>query len=85
MPQCIFCSRQTPHEVAQGRSVCLDCLVELRRFEVQNLAEVTRRIYPEDFCEALARVGRLDPDHLSEEDLRHIKSDMAVIRKHRPL
>ena len=63
MPKCIFCEVDVPHQICkrpERPSLCLDCLVEMKRFEVQNNKEITNRLFPEDYVEALERLKKMD-------------------------
>lgn len=85
MPQCIFCNKDVPHRIApepSNRSVCLDCLVEMRRFEIQNNREITRRVFAPKVAEALERLQKLDPARMSEPGVaEQMQHDLEIVRK----
>lgn len=68
MPQCIFCDKPVPTRITKltDRSICLDCLVELRRFELQNAEELMKRVFPPRVVEALKRLKVTDPAEMND-------------------
>lgn len=85
MPQCIFCNRQTPHDIASGRSICLDCLVVLRKFEVANSKELLRRVFSKEFQEATSRLTAFDPDKATPADSAQMAQDIELIKRQVPV
>jgi hypothetical protein len=57
-----------PNQIYEGalRSMCLDCLVELRRFELQNVQQIMQRILPDNVREALHRLKDTDAKQLAD-------------------
>ena len=84
MPRCIFCDQQTEADIAQGRSVCLDCLAGWKRLELKHADELTRRLFPKEFCEALNRLNKMDLDEPTKEDMVNLKPDIQTIKKYSP-
>ena len=46
MASCIFCSKKTSHTIAAGKSICLDCLIKLKKFEYSNRETITDKVLP---------------------------------------
>lgn len=82
MPHCIFCEMKVPHAVGGDRSVCLDCLVELRRFEFEHAPEVMQRVLPERVIEALRRLRDVDPQRAQDPAVQaQMKRDLEIVRE----
>ncbi len=81
MPRCIFCDTEVPHRFNESseRSLCLDCLVEMRRFELQNAPEITERIFPQRVVDALRRIKYTDPDDPANKE--QLKQDLRTVRE----
>ena len=88
MPQCIFCNRPTSTEIYQGsnRSLCLDCVVEVRRFEYENREEIVRRILPDNMIAALRRLKTSDPKQFADDPAKEAQMhrDLDIINKSLP-
>ncbi len=84
MPQCIFCDKSVPHRIApkpSERSLCLDCLVELKRFELQSHKELVERTLPPHVREALVRLRNSDPaDRNDPTKQEQLGEDLQTIR-----
>ena len=64
MPKCIFCDKDVPHAICKARperSLCLDCLVEVKRFETQNMDAILHKLYPDRVVEAIKRLQAANP------------------------
>ena len=85
MPRCIFCDRNVPHSICKERperSLCLDCLVEMKRFELQNAHEVMHRVVPERVIDAMARLKSVDPSRaMSPEQQAQMFRDLQIVRE----
>jgi hypothetical protein len=71
MPKCIFCDNNVPHSISKEKpekSFCLDCLVELKRFEMQNFEEIMHRIFPDRVLEAMKRLKHMDTSQMPDPD-----------------
>jgi hypothetical protein len=68
MPQCIFCDRAVPNRFTENteRSLCLDCLVELKRLELQNAGRLMERVFPPRVVDALKRLRQADPAQMGD-------------------
>jgi hypothetical protein len=88
MPRCIFCDRDVPHVIAKDRperSLCLDCLIEMKRFETQNMEEIMRRLFPKDVVDAMRRLKGMDTSQALNQQqqsqmLRDLQSAQQVLR-----
>lgn len=83
MPQCIFCEEQTEHDVARGRSICLECLASLKRFEKDNAAVLTRMVLPPELVAAMGRMQGFDPETATDEENAQFKADADLVRQMR--
>ncbi len=85
MPRCIFCDRDVPHAISKARperSLCLDCLVEVKRFETQNMEEILRKLYPDHVVEAIRRLRNANPAAtLSQEQQAQLLRDAYTARE----
>lgn len=88
MPRCIFCDRPTPAEIHEGsdRSLCLDCLIQVRRFEFENREEIVRRVLPEDAIAALRRLKTSDPKQFAEDPAKEaqMRQDLEIVNRTLP-
>ncbi|RPJ11030.1 MAG: hypothetical protein EHM36_02275 [Deltaproteobacteria bacterium] len=84
MPRCIFCDKSTEHDIARGRSLCFDCLIRLKKFEVANAREMTRRLFGDEFCNALGRLNKMDMEKVDAASLKNLKEDIEIIKKQSP-
>lgn len=82
MPHCIFCDTRVPHTVAGDRSVCLNCLIELRRFEFEHAPEVMQRVLPQRVLDALRRLRDIDPDQVKDDATRQqMRRDLQIVQE----
>jgi hypothetical protein len=85
MPACIFCNRDVTHHIApppSERSICLDCLVELRRFELQHMTEIVPRTMPQRFLDAIRRLRALDASQLRDPAMQEqIRQDLQTVQQ----
>lgn len=71
MPKCFFCDKSVPHTISKDqpeRSLCLDCLIEIKRFEMQNFQEIMHRIFPDDVLESMKRLKVMDTSKLPDKE-----------------
>ena len=89
MPQCIFCKTAVPHKLSEqpeASSLCLDCLVELRKFELENSKEIIQRIFPERVVEALRRLKHSDPTQMNDPAKQEqMKRDLQTVQEILPI
>ncbi len=85
MPQCIFCKTVVPHKLSEkpeSSSICLDCLVEIRRFELQNSEEAINRIFPPRVVEALKRLKYSDPNQMNDPAKQEqMRKDLQTVQE----
>jgi hypothetical protein len=82
MPQCIFCNLTVPHKIGPEKSICLDCLVEMRRFELANGPEVMKRVLPDRVIQALRRIRATDPNQMSNPAVQEqMRRDLEVVQE----
>jgi hypothetical protein len=85
MPQCTFCKKNVPHKLSEepdSTSICLDCLVEMRRFELQNGEEVMNRIFPDRVVEALKRLKTSDPNQMNDPvKQEQMRKDLQTVQE----
>jgi hypothetical protein len=86
MPQCIFCEKAVPHKICEEhpeRSLCIDCLAEIKRFELQNGEEIMERVFPERFIEAYKRIRKVDPSEISSdpEKQAQFQHDLQILQE----
>lgn len=84
MPQCIFCDRAVPHRITEltERSFCLDCFVELKRFELQNAEALMKRVFPPRVVEALKRLKAADPAQMSDPVKQsQMRNDLQTVQE----
>lgn len=85
MPQCIFCKTVVPHHISKAPdsgSICLDCLVEMRRYELANGKEVIERIFPPRVVEALRRLKLTDPNQMNDPAKQEqMRQDLQTVQE----
>jgi hypothetical protein len=85
MPRCIFCDRDVPHAISKERperSLCLDCLVEMKRFELQNSHEVLQRLLPNRVIEAMKRLREIGPSQsLNQDQQAQMLRDLQTVKE----
>jgi hypothetical protein len=70
--------------VAAGRSICLDCLIAIKRFEVANSKEIMRRVFSKEFQEATSRLKAFDADKATPADTEQMVQDIELIKSQAP-
>lgn len=84
MPQCIFCDRPVPNRITERteRSICLDCFVELKRFELQNAETMMKRVFPPRVVEALKRLKQADAAQMKDPTKEaQMRSDLQTVQE----
>lgn len=89
MPQCIYCDREVPHHIApppSQRSLCLQCIIELRRFEMAHMHEIVNGALPQRVVDALRRLRALDPSQLGDPAKQEqMRQDLQTVQQVLPL
>ncbi len=87
MPWCIFCERPVPLEIREGcpRSVCLECLIQIRRFELQNAGTMMQQTLPKDVQEAIQRLRNVDASQpIDSAKQSQIQRDVDIAKRIMP-
>jgi hypothetical protein len=85
MPKCIFCDKDVPHAISKARpekSLCLDCLIEMKRFEAQNMNEIMRKLYPDRVVDAIKRLKTIDASRaMTQEQQAQMLQDVYTAQE----
>lgn len=82
---CIFCDSKTDYSFGRkGRSICLKCLIKLKKLEYKNRQEITKKVLPSSVRkmvqEAASTTKQISTAELSPADKDLIKTAKRAIR-----
>lgn len=78
MANCIFCNVTTEHSIGKkGKSICLNCLIELKKFEFKHRDSIIKKALPgnlkEIILDAKDTINKMPVEKLNERDKEIIK------------
>lgn len=89
MPTCIYCDKKVPHHIGEApceRSLCVDCLVQLKRFELQNSNEIMSRLFTQDVVDAMKRLKTVDSAKMGDPEAQsQLLADLHLVMAAFPL
>ena len=88
MPRCIFCNIKVSHSISSktsSASICIDCAIGLKKFELKHTKEILYQIFPKNVLEAMVRLIKYDTTQKPEQkDIDIIQQDLKIIRENLP-
>ncbi len=85
MPHCIYCDKEVPHHIApppSDKSLCIDCIIALRRFEMAHMNEIVNGALPQRVTDAMRRLQNIDPKRAAEPEVQEqLRQDLQTVRQ----
>jgi hypothetical protein len=85
MPHCIYCEKEVPHRIAPApsdKSICIDCIISLRKFEMAHMDEIVNGALPQRVTDAMRRLRSIDPRRATEPEVQEqMRLDLQTVQQ----